>query len=155
MERIDPLKTNSLRDIKIFLKEDKPADAELILMAIKKKYNIDNIKRVRSGEEAIEFLDDINNHITEEGKNSLILIILALFLPRMSGIEVLKHIKKTELNKYVPVVIFTSSEDKVHMAESYDLHANSYIVKPTDYKELTAAVDDMVQYWCKKNKLPH
>lgn len=139
------------KEVNILLIEDNPADAELITRVMKKHCDADKIKRLRNGEEAIEFLDDLNNHITKDGKNSLYLVVLALFLPKISGLEVLKHIKSSELNKRVPVVVFTSSEDKANIVESYNLNANSYVVKPTDYEALNQAVNKMIDYWYNEN----
>jgi len=58
------------------------------------------------------------------------LILLDINLPDMSGIELLKNIKKEDKFKDIPVVILTGSNEDKDIQKSYDLGAKSYLVKP-------------------------
>jgi len=58
------------------------------------------------------------------------LILLDINLPDMSGIELLKSIKKEDKFKDIPVVILTGSNEDQDIQKSYDLGAKSYLVKP-------------------------
>jgi PleD family two-component response regulator len=40
------------------------------------------------------------------------------------------------------------------MIDSYDLGANSYVVKPVDYSQLTETVRQLGLYWMVLNQLP-
>jgi len=59
-------------------------------------------------------------------------------MPRVGGIEVTRAIKSDERTKRIPIVIMTSSKEEKDVADSYDLGANSYIVKPLDFESLAA-----------------
>ena len=61
----------------------------------------------------------------------------------MDGLTVLKTIKETPDLMQIPVVILTSSDAKSDIAKSYDYHANSYVVKPFDFKKFTQAMQEI------------
>lgn len=58
------------------------------------------------------------------------LLLLDLNLPDISGIDLLKRIKKEDNFKDIPVVILTGSNEDQDIQKSYDLGAKSYLVKP-------------------------
>jgi DNA-binding response OmpR family regulator len=55
----------------------------------------------------------------------------------------------------VPVVILTSSREDCDIVASYQLGANSYIVKPVDFDAFTETVTKTVLYWLKTNVAHH
>lgn len=67
--------------------------------------------------------------IKEPGSDLPQLILLDLNLPDISGIELLRRIKKTRAFM-IPVVILTMSNEDQDIQKSYDLGASSYLVKP-------------------------
>ena len=95
------------------------------------------IHHVVDGEKALDYLfvrGGYSNPIQNPRPN---LILLDLRLPRIDGLEVLKTIKTTPTLLRIPVVILTSSDAESDIAKSYDYHANSYVVKPLDFKSFT------------------
>jgi two-component system, response regulator len=79
------------------------------------------------------------------------LILLDLKLPRINGLEVLKVLKMNEATKFMPVVVFTSSNEESDRLNSYNLGANSYLVKPLDADEYFAYIRDIIKYWIGMN----
>jgi len=61
------------------------------------------------------------------------LVLLDLRLPKVDGLEVLKTIKTTADLQIFPVVILITSEAERDVAQAYEYHANSYLVKPVDF----------------------
>jgi len=68
------------------------------------------------------------------------LVLLDLNLPDMSGIEILTRLKADEHLKRVPVVVLTTTDDKVEIQRCYDLGCNVYITKPVDYEGFATAI---------------
>ncbi len=66
------------------------------------------------------------------------LVIMDLNLPRISGVDLCKAIRK--VNPQVPIVIITAFGDIDSKMEAFDLGADDYIVKPFHLKELSAKV---------------
>ena len=52
----------------------------------------------------------------------------------MTGLDVLKEIRKIEKCKTVPIIMVTSETEKTHVIESLKSGANDYIAKPIDHK---------------------
>lgn len=67
------------------------------------------------------------------------LIFLDLNMPRCNGFDVLKRLKAGEL-KDVPVVIFTTSRNQLHIDKAYQCGATLYLPKPFTYTDLNVAV---------------
>ena len=82
------------------------------------------------------------------------LIILDLKLPKVSGLEVLRRLKANLYSRSIPVVTLSSSREKRDLAESYQLGANSYLVKPMDFDEFGKVVRMLGCYWLQVNQPP-
>lgn len=81
------------------------------------------------------------------------LIILDLNMPVMNGFEVLRHLKVNGHLARIPVVVFTTSSETTSVEKSYDLGANSYIVKPKTFPHLEVVIADLFKYWFKTVRL--
>jgi two-component system response regulator len=131
----------------ILLVEDNVADVELTQRAFKKNRLTNNIHVARDGVEALEFL------FADEGQaRELSVVLLDLKMPRMDGLEVLRRMRDDSRTRNVPVVMMTSSSQESDLVASYDLGANSYIVKPVDFEKFTEAVRLIGTYWLLLNK---
>lgn len=68
------------------------------------------------------------------------LILLDLNLPDMSGTDILEKVKADDRLKRAPVVVLTTTDDKVEIQRCYDLGCNVYITKPVDYESFAGAI---------------
>jgi len=71
------------------------------------------------------------------------LILLDLFLPDISGIDLLTLIKKDQRLRDIPVVILTGSNEDQDIQKSYDLGASSYLVKPISNDALMLVIEKL------------
>ena len=138
----------------ILLVEDNEAHAELVIRGMRDQQVANLIHHVLDGEQALDYLF-ARGAFANHGKNPRPnLILLDLRLPRVDGLEVLKTIKTTPHLLRIPVVILTSSDAETDIARSYDYHANSYVVKPLDFKTFTKLMKDLGFYWLGWNAKP-
>jgi CheY-like chemotaxis protein len=79
-------------------------------------------------------------------------MLLDLNMPKIDGLEVLAQIKGDPRTRSTPVIIMSSSDQESDMLRSYAAYANSYIVKPIDFKEFTEQVALLGQYWTRINR---
>jgi len=140
--------------VEILLVEDNPEDIELTLRALKKSKLANTIVVAEDGEEALDFIFARGKYSDRSTICSPKVILLDLKLPKISGIEVLKEIKKDPRTSIIPVVILTSSTEEVDIEESYKLGANSYIVKPVNFENFIQSLRQMNDYWLVLNRLP-
>jgi two-component system response regulator len=81
-------------------------------------------------------------------------ILLDLRLTRVDGLDVLRTIKHHEQLRAIPVVVLTSSEASRDIAQAYQEHVNSYLVKPVGFEEFRALMNDIRRYWLEWNTAP-
>jgi CheY-like chemotaxis protein len=139
-------------DIDILLVEDNPLDAELTMRGLKSQKLANTITWLKDGAEALDYVFRRNAYAGRTDKGPR-LILLDLKMPRVGGIEVTKAIKGDERTKRIPIVIMTSSKEEGDIANSYDLGANSYIVKPLDFASLADVARHAGYYWLAINKV--
>jgi CheY-like chemotaxis protein len=140
-----------IRTFIILLVEDNPADIRLVEEAFKESEINTELRVVKDGVEAMEFLRHGENY---EDSPVPDLILLDLNLPRKDGREVLKEIKSDKDLKLIPVVILTTSSSQEDIYETYAHHANSYIVKPANVGRFIETMKNLEDYWFKMLKLP-
>ena len=140
--------------VDILLVEDNPADAEMTLEALKQKSVANRVVWVKDGEEALQFIFCKEPYEDRIGRLPPKLILLDLKMPKVDGLEVLAKLKEDEVATLIPVVMLTSSKEERDILRSYQLHANSYIVKPVDFVQFFEAVGAAGLYWLVTNQPP-
>jgi two-component system response regulator len=140
--------------VEILLVEDNPNDVKLALHAFKTHHLANQVRVVRDGAEALEFIFCEGRYAQRTIENGPKVVLLDLKLPLVDGIEVLRKMKSDERTKIIPVVILTSSREERDIVESYQLGVNSYIVKPVDFDQFTDAVKNLGYYWLLLNQPP-
>lgn len=137
--------------LNILLVEDNEDHAELVQRSFQENQVANRIHHVMDGEAALDYL---LRPQPGNGNPRPNLILLDLRLPKVDGLDVLKEIKSHEPLKTIPVVILTSSEAEKDIAMAYAYHANSYLVKPVDFRKFTCMMKDLGFYWLGWNKNP-
>lgn len=138
----------------ILLVEDNEDHAELVIRGMRDHQVANTIHHVSDGEKALDYLFNRGAYADTAKNPRPNLVLLDLRLPRVDGLDVLKTIKTTPELLRIPVVVLTSSEAENDILQSYDFHANSYIVKPLDFKTFTRLMKDLGFYWLGWNAKP-
>ena len=137
--------------MEILLVEDNSGDIELIHEAFEDAKTLSHLHIVYDGEEALDFLYRRGEYFHSVRPD---LILLDLNMPKKSGREVLAIIKQDSALQDIPVIVLTSSEAEPDVLESYTLHANAYIVKPSDLMQFMHVVEAVEYFWLHMVKLP-
>jgi CheY-like chemotaxis protein len=137
----------------IILIEDNPSDVELTRRAFKRAKIANPLRHFDNGESALEYL---NGFLTEEKRINEIplLILLDINLPLVSGLEILKTIKTSNVLRRLLVVMLTTSSEHRDLETAYELGANSYIIKPVDFEKFSELVAQIGMYWMVINEPP-
>jgi chemotaxis family two-component system response regulator Rcp1 len=142
---------NQERPIEILLVEDNPGDVRLTQEVFKEGKVRNQLNVAWNGEEALAYLRRQGRFMSAPRPD---VILLDLNLPRKGGKEVLAEIKADPKLKCIPVVILTTSQADKDIAESYEQHANCYIVKPVDLDHFINVVRTIEGFWLQIVKLP-
>jgi len=144
---------SAFEHVKILLVEDSALDAELTIRALQDGKLANVVEWVKDGQQALDFLFREGAYTERDGMSPH-LVLLDLKMPRVNGIEVLRVVKADARTRRIPVIVMTSSQEESDIAQSYDLGANSYVVKPVDFISLTNIVRQAGYYWLAINRLP-
>jgi chemotaxis family two-component system response regulator Rcp1 len=136
--------TNQVKLADILLVEDNEGDIELTKEAFEEAKFRNHLHIVEDGDEALDFLFKRNGH---EAAVTPDIILLDLNLPGTNGREVLEVIKGNDTLRRIPVIVMTSSKADKDIIDSYDLHANCYIVKPVDALKFMDVVRHVENFW--------
>ena len=88
-----------------------------------------------NGEAAVELL---KNHRAD-------LIITDLMMPRMNGIEFVRHLKSDELTRFIPIVFLTFKNNVETEINSYEIGVEAFLPKPFYPKQLKAVVSRILR----------
>jgi CheY-like chemotaxis protein len=139
---------------KILLVEDNRMDVELTLDAFNEAKLLNAIYVASNGQEALNYLFGLDKYADRNAYPLPSLILLDLKLPGIDGFEVLRQVKSTNVLKRIPVIILTSSKEEGDRALSYDIGANSYLVKPVSFEGFLGVVRQIEGYWLSLNVGP-
>ena len=81
-------------------------------------------------------------------------VMLDLRLPGSDGFEVLRRIHESGRTRAIPVVVVSSSDRPDDVRQSYELGANSYVVKRYVSGPPGAYVAEAARYWVELNEAP-
>ncbi len=152
-DRIDSslIQKARVKSFRILLVEDNPADVILFKKALSECEGPLDVHTFHEADSAMDFLQ---NHGPKFNQPLPDLIVLDLSLPKVSGMDFLKAMKKNSRLMGVPVVVLTNSISTSDMVEAYKLGAAGFIQKSVDLNEYVTGIGIMVKYWTKVVVLP-
>ena len=97
------------------------------------RHEIDVVSSVSNGDDGLKSIKNLFPDI----------ILLDLRMPDLSGIEVLKNIR--QINKTLPVVMLTTSDDEKDLIEALKNGASGYLLKDMEPDDLVVALKDVLK----------
>ena len=136
----------------ILIVEGNPQDAEIIIRALRKNNLANSVYVAQDGEEALDFFFCRGKFKGRSFANLPKVVLLALKLPKISGLEIIRLVKQDKRTHHIPVVVVTSSREETDRKMAYELGVNSYVVKPNEYDLFINAMSSVGLYWMLVNK---
>ena len=137
--------------IDILLVEDNRSDVLLLERVLEGSRLRKKIHVMASGEEALRFL---RRECPYQQAPRPRLVLLDLYLPDLSGIEVLRAIQQDPSLRAIPVVILTVSGMQEDVVSAYDEGARAFITKPGDPDEFRVVIEAIDAFWLETAQLP-
>lgn len=141
--------------IDILLVEDRPEDAELAMIGLKRYNLVNKIDWVKDGEEALEYIFAEGRYSDRDANDKPRLILLDIHMPKVDGLEVLRTIRGDARVQHVPVIVLTTSREEQDVLSAYNLHVNAYMLKPVDFEGFIEAMKTMGMFWILLNQRPY
>ena len=140
--------------ITILIADDDEEDRLLTQEALAESRLANDLRFVEDGEELLDYLYHRGRFAGEGESPRPGLILLDLNMPRMDGREALREIKSDPALRSIPVVVLTTSKAEEDIYRTYELGANSFIVKPVTFAGLAEVMRDFSRYWFEIVELP-
>ncbi|MFO1269515.1 MAG: response regulator [Rubrivivax sp.] len=140
-----------MREKLILLVEDNPDDVELTLAALARSAPDGEVVVARDGAEAIAYLSASSAAAAAPaGPGAARLpavLVLDLNLPKVSGLDVLRHVRADPRTRLLPVVVLTTSLEEQDVRSSYEFGANAYVRKPVAYEQFADVARQIGAFW--------
>lgn len=142
------------QNIVILMADDDADDRFLAREAFQEARVRNELRFVADGEELMAYLRREGPYADPESSPRPGLILLDLNMPRKDGREALEEIKGDPGLRRIPIVVLTTSKSEMDLLKSYDLGANSFIVKPVTFDQLVDIIGNLNRYWIEIVELP-
>ncbi|WP_196493730.1 ATP-binding protein [Ornithinibacillus caprae] len=119
---------------KILIADDEPVN----LQVLSNQLRLDGYEVITAtgGEEVMEIIQQ--DHLVD-------LLIVDIMMPKMSGFEVCKELRKKYSLIELPILMLTAKNQLYDKLTSFQVGANDYLVKPSEKQELLARVKTLIQ----------
>ena len=127
----------------ILIIDDDQDDLDLIKDVVKHLKIERPIYFFKSGDELVNFLKTENS--------APFLIVSDVNLPMQNGFEIKKRITESSDLKYysVPFIYWSTSASEKQIQHAYDLPAQGFFFKPSNFDELCDTFQTIINYWQK------
>lgn len=117
---------------KILIVDDNKVNVELLRTQLKHyKYDLDT---AYDGEEALDKIQ----------KSHPDLVLLDLMMPKISGFEICKAIKRNKDTQFIPVIVITALQELDDKLKAIELGADDFLVKPINRLELVTRIKSLL-----------
>ena len=140
--------------IVILLADDDEDDRILTADALRVSKLANDLRTVNDGEELMDYLYHRGEYAAPASSPRPGLVLLDLNMPRKDGREALREMKADPGLRSIPVVVLTTSKAEEDVERTYNLGANSFIVKPVTFDDFAEAMRVATEYWFQVVQLP-
>jgi DNA-binding NarL/FixJ family response regulator len=145
---LPPVISSQIRTLHVLVAEDSEEFRDRIRTAIRDVLGTDeNLKIVADGQELMDYLRNAKLGNFQPNFPMPDLIILDLYMPRMSGFDALKEIRSDEILSVANIVVFSSTTSPNDIREAKRLGANTFVSKQTDIDGLKKLFTGILNYW--------
>lgn len=137
----------------ILLVEDNEDDAFFMKQALKDAEILNPLQVAEDGQQAVDYLAGAGKFADRQKYPLPMVVFLDLKLPLKSGHEVLQWIRAQPQFQKLIVIVLTSSNEPVDLNRSYQLGANSFVVKPPTPVQLLELADAFKLWWLRQNRV--
>jgi len=138
----------------ILLVEDDDNDAFGMELAFHKAELACRVRRVRTGQEAIQYLSGEGCYADRAKYPLPSLLLVDWHMPERNGFEVLQWVRAHPKLAFLVTVVLTNSNSEADKQQAYQAGANSYLVKPGNFMDFTKTLAQCDGYW-RLNQVPN
>jgi CheY-like chemotaxis protein len=137
------------RGLLILIVEDDPNDTFLLKRAFQKTGISLPMHHCCDGAEAMEYLRGDGQYADRQKFPFPRVLITDLKMPRSNGFDLLEWLKNHPECNLIPKIVLSASADLGDVTKAYQLGANCYFQKPSEFDELCNIVELANRFWLK------
>ncbi len=126
--------------------EDNQDEADIFRRAVARLTLPPSYTILNSGSEGIEYLLQKGMYLGQAPPMPR-LVLIDLNLPGHTGFEVIQQVRAVNRTRYLPMVVYSSSDNPKDIRRAYDLGANAYLIKPGSYHEVSDLMRRAIEFW--------
>jgi len=126
----------------VLLLEDNETDEFVIREVLEQSGHVFRVDVARDGHDAVEYLRKVED---DEEMPCPALILLDLNVPKISGSEVLRQVRRSSRCSRTPVIVVSSSDSESDRAAAQSLGVQAYFRKPANLKAYLDLIDVIKQ----------
>lgn len=131
----------------LLLVEDDENQVALVKRAFQKANIVNPLQVVRSGQEAMVYLEGTGPFANREEFPLPKLILLDLKMPGINGFDVLRWLRRQPAFSSLRVIVLTASNEPRDINLAYELGANSFLTKPVNFEDFVLLTQALQGYW--------
>ena len=118
---------------KILIVDDEPAIRQMVCLALSQAH-YDCLEAADTAEAQTQILKEMPD-----------LILLDWMLPKQSGVDYARHLRREKLTRHIPVILLTARGEEADKIKGLDSGADDYITKPFSTRELLARIKALLR----------
>jgi CheY-like chemotaxis protein len=144
-----------MRDLPLVLVvDDNETDALFILRSLDNAGVKNPLRVVNDGEEFVDYMEGTGNYEDRKMYPLPGLVLLDLKLPKRDGFELLNWVRGHSKFSALPVIVLTATQELQDVNRAYQAGANSFLVKPMNFKDYQGLSDAITAFWLGVAKTP-
>jgi two-component system, chemotaxis family, response regulator Rcp1 len=124
----------------VFLVEDNADDRMQTMRTLKHSPYVKHIQCFPTADQLRQFLVE-HAYFREGAKHPETLVLMDVYLPGTTGIELLSEMKLHPATANIPIIIVTGDTSKEVVQAAHNLKANAYITKPVKLEDVHEVMD--------------
>jgi two-component system response regulator len=139
--------------VAIVVAEDSEFDRLLLRDALEELQFHVNLTFVGDGEDLLAYLSRYK--MIDGGDADLpALVLMDLNMPRMKGLDALRHLRSDSVLRMLPVIVLSTSNNPKQIAQAYAHGVNAYLTKPEGFEEYLMLLKRFGAFWLQSAQLP-
>src|ERR1044071_7353697 len=134
-------------NVVILLAEDISDDVFLIRRALDQAGVKNALHVVRDGEECLAYLHGDGKYANRLEYPMPHILLFDLKMPRLDGFGVLRALRSDKAFAPLRIIVLTSSDQVFDINKTYELGANSFLIKPLEIENLSAMMATLRSFW--------
>jgi CheY-like chemotaxis protein len=144
-----------MKPLPILLVEDDENDVIFVRHAFKQAEIVNPLVVVQSGEQAMDYLMHKGSFAEEpEGPLPCLILMDVNIAGNTSGLDILRFIRAEAPLRHLIVLLWSSTSPPQAVRTAYECGVNSFLVKPSNTRDLLELARLIRQYWLEHNQIP-